>query len=75
MEAPKAVAQPVLGADHEIIDKYYVSIGEEAQEKRIQMLIGSGIPVAQRHRKALAYLASLDDKNDELQKIEEILRG
>ena len=65
----------ILGTANNIIDKYYTHVGGEAQEKAIQMLSGSGVPAQKRIQKALEYLASLDSKSEELQKIEEILHG
>ena len=39
---PKAVVLSILGTNSEIVDKHYTHIGEEAQEKAIQSLFGSG---------------------------------
>ena len=72
---PKAVAQSILGADSDIIDKYYVHIGEEAQEKAIQLISGDGSTLAQRHQKALDFINGLKKKSANLKKIESILRG
>lgn len=75
---PKAVAQSILGADSDVIDKYYVHVGDEAQKKAIQS-IGFGNSEKEspqeRNKKALEYIRSLKEKSAEVKKIEALLTG
>lgn len=72
---PKAVAVSILGADSEILDRYYTHIGDEAQEQAMQLISGVGSSLRQRHDKALEFLDGLKRKNKDIKKLEEILRG
>jgi integrase len=74
---PKAVAVSILGADSDIIDQYYTHIGEDAQERAIQLISGNATSLKQRHEQALAYLEAVPDseKGHRLHEIEGILRG
>jgi integrase len=74
---PKAVAVSILGADSDIIDQYYTHIGEDAQERAIQLISGNATSLKQRHEQALAYLEAVPDsgKGHRLHEIERILRG
>ncbi|MCK5806185.1 MAG: tyrosine-type recombinase/integrase, partial [Lentisphaeria bacterium] len=71
---PKAVAVSILGADSDIIDQYYTHIGEDAQERAIQLINGSGTSMKQRYEKALKFLDRITDKTPEMKQLEEILR-
>lgn len=73
---PKAVVLSILGANSDVIDKYYTHIGEEAQEKAIQSLFGNGNVISDRERieKALNYIAGCKEKNKDLIEIENILK-
>lgn len=73
---PRAVCASILGADANIIDTYYVDIGEEAQEKAIMPLSNSnGKTDRERIEKALNIINNLDDseKTDTIKAIEEAL--
>ena len=72
---PKAVAVSILGADSDIIDQYYTHIGEDAQERAIQLISGNGMPLKERHERALKYLDSIKQKSAELIAVERLLRG
>jgi integrase len=76
---PKAVAQSILGAASDIIDKYYVHIGEEAQLKAIEAIsIGqdANTPAAQtRIDQALAFIEGLPSPSRDLQHVVRILAG
>jgi len=74
---PKAVAVSILGADSDIIDQYYTHIGEDAQERAIQLISGTATSLKQRHEQALQYLASVpeNEKTGRLRQVEQILRG
>ena len=73
---PKAVVLSILGANSDVIDKYYTHIGEEAQEKAIQSLFGNGNVISDRERinKALSYIDGCKEKNKDLVEIEHILK-
>lgn len=72
---PKAVAVSILGADSDIIDRYYTHIGEEAQEQAIQLISGNGNTMKQRFERAVAFLDGIEEKTEELAELERILRG
>ena len=74
---PKAVVLSILGTNSEIVDKHYTHIGEEAQEKAIQSLFGNGNSISDRERieKALEYIAECKEKNENLVKVEKILKS
>ena len=76
---PKAVVLSILGASSDIIDKYYTHVGEDAQRKAIGALNfgNAAIPVdfpQSKIDKVLAWIASLENKTPDLQKVEEMLR-
>ena len=80
MGVPKAVVLSILGASSDIIDKYYTHVGEEAQRKAIDALNfgNAAVPIASpqsRIDKALAWIASLESKSEEIQAVEALLRG
>ena len=80
MGIPKAVVLSILGASSDIIDKYYTHVGEEAQRKAIDALNfgNAAVPIASpqsRIDKALAWIASLESKSEEIQAVEALLRG
>jgi integrase len=73
---PKAVAQSILGAASDIIDKYYVHIGEEAQQQALEAIsLGSDTQLSAQNRldQAQDYLVSLGTLTPELKKLQEIL--
>jgi integrase len=76
---PKAVAQSILGAASDIIDKYYVHIGEEAQLKAIEAIsIGqdANTPAAQiRIDQALAFIQGLPSPSTDIRHLVRILTG
>jgi integrase len=72
---PKAVAVSILGADSDIIDQYYTHIGEDAQERAIQLISGNATSLKQRHEQALQYLAGIAQKSPELRELERIITG
>ncbi len=74
---PKAVVLSILGANSDVIDKYYTHIGEQAQEKAIQSLFGNDNTVSDREiiNRALALINELKDKSKVVHRIEDILRN
>ena len=71
---PRAVCASILGADADIIDSYYVHIGEEAQEKAIRTLSATSPQTAEaRISAALQLLSTIPDKTDLLLALEKIL--
>jgi integrase len=75
---PKAVTQSILGADNDIIDKYYVHVGEEAQKKAIETInFGEKAQKSPQERidEALAYIDSQKSTSQDLRALESILRG
>ena len=79
MGVPKAFVLSILGAYSDIIDKYYTHVGEEAQRKAIDALNfgNAAVPIAlpqNKIDKVLAWIASLENKTPDLQKVEEMLR-
>lgn len=73
---PRAVCASILGADAEIIDNYYVHIGEEAQLKAIQAVSRSqsNDQIQDRVEEVLSYIDSLENKSEQTMKIEQMLR-
>ena len=72
---PRAVCASILGADADIIDSYYVHIGEEAQEKAIRTLSATSPQTAEaRISAALQLLSNIPDKTDLLLALEKILK-
>ena len=74
---PKAVVTSILGADSDIVDKYYTHIGNEAQEKAMRQLFGTPIGEKSAEEKiaaALAVIDALPEKNDIIRAIESALR-
>ena len=71
---PRAVVVSILGADSNIIDRYYTHIGDQAQEQAMQLISGRG-SLKQRHQKALEYLDDLKKKTKQAAELERILRG
>jgi hypothetical protein len=74
----KAVAQSILGSSSEIIDKYYVHIGEDAQAKAMDAISFENDDVLTPQAiidKALKYIEELEQKSDELKALEKILKG
>ena len=61
---PRAVCASILGADTNIIDNYYVHIGEDAQDKAIQAIRRKPniVSTEERISKALALIDSCKDK-------------
>jgi integrase len=72
---PKAVAVSILGADSDILDRYYTHIGEEAQEQALLAISGDGSTLRQRFDRAIEYLTNLGILTPELKKLQEILAG
>ena len=55
--------------------KYYMHVGEAAQEQAIRLIGGDGKTVQQRYDQALEYLDSIEEKSGELREMERIMRG
>ena len=73
---PKAVVMSILGADSEILDKYYTHVGSEAQEKAINLLSGRPKTTDQdRIATALNLINSTKKKTPLIKKIEALLTG
>ncbi|MDD3021844.1 MAG: tyrosine-type recombinase/integrase [Alphaproteobacteria bacterium] len=76
---PKAVVTSILGADSEIVDRYYTHIGNEAQEKAILAISGDvGGTKSDRERieEALGIIrVSKDSPENILQQVKAILEG
>ncbi len=72
---PKAVVMSIVGADSKIIDTYYTHVGDEAQEQAIQAISGNSTSLRQRYDEALKFLAGLEEKSKDVEKLEKILRG
>lgn len=72
---PKAVVVSILGADSEIIDRFYTHVGEEAQRVAIEAVSGSaeGNPAAKINR-ALEYIASVPSPSSELLEVAKLLK-
>jgi integrase len=74
---PKAVAQSILGAASDIIDKYYVHIGEGAQQQALEAIsLGSDTQLSAQDRidQALAYIDTLQMEVPEVLEIKRLLR-
>jgi len=72
---PRAVCASILGTDANIIDAYYVHIGEEAKEKAIMAFSSGYISAEEKNKNALAFIAGLKVKSEELVKVERLLKG
>lgn len=74
---PKAVVVSILGANSEIIDRFYTHVGEEAQRAAIEAISGStgGLSDCERIQKVLAYVTELPHSIPEIDRIVEILSG
>ncbi len=73
---PRAVCASILGADANIIDSYYVHIGEEAQEKAIQSIsAGNRQTPEERIQAALRIIANAPDQSELLQTLAGVLSG
>lgn len=72
---PKAVVVSILGANSEIIDRFYTHVGDEAQRAAINAISGNNGSLSDqdRIRKALAYIADLPQSTPEVTHITEIL--
>jgi integrase len=71
---PRAVCASILGADADIIDNYYVHIGEEAQLKAIEGLSAcNNKSDKDRLSEAIDYIKGLKDRSLELEKVYELL--
>ena len=75
---PKAVVVSILGANSEIIDKYYTHIGEDAQLKAIEAISfdskEKGKTDREKIEEALEFIESLAIKSEIVEKIEGVLR-
>jgi integrase len=75
---PKAVVTSILGADSEIVDRYYTHIGNEAQEKAILAISGDvGGTKSDRERieEAINFISTCRNNSAELKSLLEILSG
>ena len=73
---PRAVVESILGAHSEIIDDFYTHVGEEAQRAAIDTVSGSvEFSPTSRIKKALEYIASIQEPSAELLEIEKILKN
>ena len=72
---PRAVCSSILGADADIIDNYYVHIGEEAQLKAIAGLSVSKLTNSPQGRldTVIQYIEGLEERSPEVDKIYELL--
>ena len=73
---PQATVISILGADSEIVNKYYTHVGNEAQQKAIAAITGeiSGESAQQRINKALELIRTSTESSDEvLKKVKAIL--
>ena len=73
---PRAVCASILGADTNIIDNYYVHIGEDAQDKAIQAIRRKPNIVSAEERidRALILIDSCKAKQKIIKEIEKVLR-
>jgi hypothetical protein len=55
--------------------KYYMHVGEAAEEQTIRLIGGDGKTMQKRYDRALEYLDSIAEKRGEFQDLEGILRG
>lgn len=60
---PKAVVVSILGANSDIIDRFYTHVGEDAQRAAIDAITGNGGGITDRERikNALAFMATLTE--------------
>jgi hypothetical protein len=74
---PRAVCASILGADDDIIDSYYVHIGEDAQEKAIMSLSrhNHSLTAQERIDKALGLIDLCTKKTKIVKEVEQILRN
>ena len=74
---PKAVVVSILGANSEIIDRFYTHVGEDAQRAAIEAISGKsgGQSDRERIKSVLAYIAELPNSTPETTRIVEILSG
>ncbi|MBS1371266.1 MAG: tyrosine-type recombinase/integrase [Lentisphaeria bacterium] len=72
---PKAVVVSILGANSEIIDRFYTHVGEDAQRAAIEAVSGgiSNASDSARIKAALRYIESLQALSPELSYVKEIL--
>jgi len=72
---PKAVVVSILGANSEIIDRFYTHVGEDAQLAAIEAISGSAGRLSDRERirRALAYIAEINTPSSELAQVKKIL--
>lgn len=73
---PQATVLSILGADSEIVNKYYTHVGDEAQQKAIAAITGEfdGKSAQQKINDALILIRSSTEPSDEvLKKVREIL--
>lgn len=72
---PKAVVVSILGANSEIIDRFYTHVGEDAQRAAIEAICGSSGGPSDRDRikRALAYIAGLPCSTPEISQIVALL--
>ncbi len=72
---PPATVQSILGADSEIISKYYTHVGDDAQIKAIEAISGEidSKPAQQRIGEALELIRNHPEKLDILEKIKAAL--
>ncbi|UDQ97776.1 tyrosine-type recombinase/integrase [Lentisphaerota bacterium WC36G] len=72
---PKAVVLSIIGANSDIIDKYYTHIGDEAQVKAIEAISGGygNISPQEKIDKITTLINSLASKSDEVRAIEKII--
>ena len=71
---PKAVVVSILGANSEIIDRFYTHVGEDAQRAAIEAICGSSGGPSDRDRikKALDFITTLP-QTDDMKKLHGIL--
>ena len=75
---PKAVAQSILGAASDILDRYYIHIGEAAQIAAINTVSqhrSQEMTPQKRIEMALEYIDALKLRTSELEEVGRILRG
>ena len=67
----------ILGANSEIIDRFYTHVGEDAQRAAIEAISGKsgGQSDRERIKSVLAYIAELPNSTPETTRIVEILSG
>ena len=75
---PQATVVSILGADSEIVSKYYTHVGDEAQQKAIAAITGdfNDKSLQQRINKALELIrTSTESSNIILQRVKSILEN